>query len=79
MKKDRITKQINRTPDRVGRKVAVVIAAVVVMIFVLCAAAQFFFGTELYDTSRYSDVGDGRYADGLVLDGGRIVDSDDLD
>lgn len=79
MKKDNITKQINRTPDNVGRKIAVLLVTVVVMSFVFCSAAQFFFGTETYDVSRHSDVGNGRYADGLVLDNGRIVESDDLD
>lgn len=79
MKKDNITKQIDRMPDNVGRKIAVLLVTVVVMSFVFCAAAQFFFGKETYDTSRYSDVGNGRYADGLVLDNGRIVESDDLD
>lgn len=68
----------NCTPDRVGRKTAIIIAFVVAFLFVLCAAFQFFFGSEPYDTSRHFDVGNGRYADGLVLDGGKVVDESEI-
>lgn len=47
-------------------------------VFVISAAIVFFWGSKYYDTSRYTDVGDGRYAEGMRLSGGQIVKDDTI-
>lgn len=42
-------------------------------LFVITAAICFFWGSKTYDTSKYTDVGDGNYASGMVLTDGQIM------
>lgn len=65
--------------DKISRVIALSVVTVVVGLFVIFTVIEFFYGTQTYDTSKYTDVGDGLTYKNQVLDYDRIVDRSELD